>query len=114
MLRITRPNTGPEKRSRQAESEGPFWPIDGRARDFAFQGGGWYTCAVATEMILSQKLKLFPTRAKADTLALLAGLFRRLHAVATQSLAAMEQPRLPSCKGKGEFVGRAYRRAFTD
>lgn len=73
-----------------------------------------YTPIVATEIILSYKLKLFPTRNKAETLALLSGLFRRCHSVATQSLGDMEQARIPSCKGKGEFVGRAYRRAFTD
>jgi hypothetical protein len=60
------------------------------------------------------KLKLFPTRTKGDTLALLSGLFRRLHSVATQSIVAMEQPRIPSCQGTGEFNGRATRRAFTD
>ena len=65
-------------------------------------------------MILSYKLKLFPTRNKAETLALLSGLFRRLHSVATQSIAAMERPRIPSCKGTGEFAGRATRRAYTD
>ena len=26
----------------------------------------------------------------------------------------MEQPRLPSTKGLGEFIGRAYRRAYID
>ena len=73
-----------------------------------------YTLHVATETVLSYKLKLFPTSNKADTLALLSGLFRRLHSVATQSIVDMERPRIPSCKGTGEFNGRATRRAFTD
>src|SRR5712691_1275582 len=47
-------------------------------------------------------------------LALLSGLFRRLHADSTSQIAAMEQPRIPSCQGTGEFAGRATRRAFTD
>ena len=69
---------------------------------------------MASEIILGYKLKLFPTRAKADMLALLAGFFRRSHSDATTSIAATEEARFPSCKGKGEFVGRATRRAFTD
>ena len=44
----------------------------------------------------------------------LAGLFQRLYSDATHSIAAMGQPRIPPCRGKGEFVGRAYRRAYTD
>ena len=59
-------------------------------------------------VVLSYKLKLYPTQNKADTLALLSGLFRRLHTDCTLQMAGMEQPRIPSCKGKGEFVGRAY------
>lgn len=76
-----------------------------------------WTCygpCVATEIVLSYKLKLFPTRNKTETLALLSGHFRALHSVATQSIAAMEVPRIPSCKGTGEFAGRATRRAFID
>ena len=81
---------------------------------FAFVFSSCYTDFVATEIVLSYKLKLFPTRNKGETLALLSGLFCRLHSVATQSIADMERPRLPSCKGTGEFAGRATRRAFTD
>ena len=65
-------------------------------------------------MTLSYKLKLFPTRVKADTLAALVGLFQRAHSVATQQIASGDRPRLPSCQGKGEFIGRAYRRAYID
>ena len=65
-------------------------------------------------MVLSYKLKLHPTQNKADTLALLSGLFRRLHRDCTLQMAGIEQPRIPSCKGKGEFAGRAYRRAAAD
>jgi hypothetical protein len=63
---------------------------------------------------LSYKLKLFPSANKADTLAALAALFSRTHADVTTHLACMEQPRLPSTKGLGEFIGRAYRRAYID
>jgi len=63
---------------------------------------------------LSYSLKLYPTRNKADTLALLAGLFRQSHTDCTLQLRAMEQPRRPSTKGMGEFLGRAYRRAGID
>ena len=63
-------------------------------------------------VILSYKLKLFPTRAKADTLALLTGLFARHHTACTSVL--REESRCPSSKGMGEFAGRAYRRAFID
>jgi transposase len=61
---------------------------------------------------LSYKLKLFPTANKADTLALLTGLFARHHAACTTAL--REESRCPSTKGMGEFAGRAYRRAFND
>ena len=64
-------------------------------------------------MILSYKLKLYPTRNKADTLALLAALFHKSHTDCTTRL-AQEQGRPPSSKGMGEFAGRAYRRAFID
>lgn len=64
-------------------------------------------------VVLSYKLKLFPTRVKADTLALLSSLFRQSHTVATQLL-AQEEGRPPSTKGMGEFIGRAYRRAYID
>ena len=64
-------------------------------------------------VVLSYKLKLFPTRVKADTLALLSSLFRQSHTVATQLL-AQEGGRPPSTKGMGEFIGRAYRRAYID
>jgi len=57
---------------------------------------------------------LFPTRVKGDTLAALAALFGRAHSVATQQIADAEHQRLPSTKGLGEFVGRAYRRAGID
>lgn len=67
---------------------------------------------MATETVLSYKLKLFPTQNKADTLALLSGLFRRLHSVATQSI--VDTGQYPTSTGKGEFTGRAYRRAWTD
>ena len=63
---------------------------------------------------LSYKLKLYPTRNKAETLALLSGLFRRAHAVCTTVMQAQERPRCPSTKGLGEFIGRAYRRAYLD
>ena len=61
---------------------------------------------------LSYKLKLYPTQNKADTLALLTALFARHHTACTSVL--REEGRCPSAKGMGEFVGRAYRRAFTD
>ncbi len=63
-------------------------------------------------VILSYKLKLFPTANKADTLGLLTGLFARYHAACTTAL--REESRYPSTKGMGEFAGRAYRRALTD
>lgn len=63
-------------------------------------------------VILSYKLKLFPTSNKADTLSLLAGLFARHHAACTTAL--REESRIPSTKGMGEFIGRAYRRAYID
>lgn len=63
-------------------------------------------------MILSYKIKLFPTRAKADTLACLTALFQRSHTACTTVL--LEQGRPPSTKGMGEFIGRAYRRAYVD
>lgn len=69
---------------------------------------------MATEQFLSYKLKLFPSRVKADMLAALAGLFRRLHSVATQQIAAEDRSRLPYCQGRGRFVGDAYRRAGKD
>jgi len=67
-----------------------------------------------TSVTLGYKLKLFPSRGKSDTLAALAALFQRLHTDVTNQLASAEQPRLPSTKGCGEFVGRAYRRAYID
>jgi hypothetical protein len=67
-----------------------------------------------TSVTLGYSLKLFPSRNKADTLAALAALFQRLHADVTNQLASAEQPRLPSTKGLGEFIGRAYRRAYID
>src|SRR5262245_28402147 len=72
-----------------------------------------YTFSVASVVNLSYKLKLFPSRNKADTLALLTALFRKSHADATH-LIAQGQGRRPSTKGLGEFVGRAYRRAYID
>ena len=62
---------------------------------------------------LSYKLKLYPSVNKADTLALLAALFQRSHADCT-SLLRQEEGRPPSTKGMGEFIGRAYRRAYLD
>lgn len=64
-------------------------------------------------MILSYKLKMYPTRSKGDTLALLAALFRQSHTDCTTRL-AQEQGRPPSTRGMGEFIGRAYRRAYID
>jgi ribosomal protein S27AE len=64
-------------------------------------------------VILSYKLRLYPTVNKADTLALLTALFRKAHADCT-TLLAQNQGRCPSTKGMGEFVGRAYRRAYID
>lgn len=63
---------------------------------------------------LSYKLKLYPRANKADTLALLTGLFHRAHTACTTVLQAQEQLRCPSTKGMGEFIGRAYRRAYID
>jgi len=65
-------------------------------------------------VILSYKLKLYPTRSKADTLALLTALFQREHAACTTALSTLTEGRYPSTKGKGEFIGRAYRRAYID
>lgn len=67
-----------------------------------------------TSVTLGYSLKLYPSRNKADTLAALAALFQRLHADVTNQLAVAEQPRLPSTKGLGEFIGCAYRRAYID
>jgi putative transposase-like DNA-binding protein len=118
VVRTTRPSIGSEKRS-AAESERPFC-VHGRTRTKTLHGVGLcffrtlsYTADVAT-VVLSYKLKLFPTENKADTLALLTRLFCRTHAVATQLLGEMAEPRIPPCKGLGEFTGRAYRRAYTD
>ena len=69
---------------------------------------------VTPAVTLSYKLKLYPTANKADTLALLSDLFRREHAGVTTRLADAEEIRLPSTKGLGEFIGRAYRRAYID
>ncbi len=107
--RGTRPTVGSEKRSLRSR----YLPTDGRERGFALRGGLCYRRDVAT-VVLSYKLKLFPTSNKADTLALLTRLFCRSHAVATQHMAEMDEPRIPSCKGLGEFAGRAYRRAAID
>jgi len=63
---------------------------------------------------LAYKLKLYPSRNKADTLALLAGLFRRAHTECTTLIEQSEQRRCPSTTGLGEFIGRAYRRASLD
>ena len=63
---------------------------------------------------LGFKVKLFPSRVKADTLAALAALFTRLHTDATQQITASVPPRQPSTKGQEEFVGRATRRAWID
>jgi len=65
-------------------------------------------------VILAYTLKLYPTRNKADTLANLASLFRRAHTDCTLQIAQAEEARCPSTKGLGEFIGRAYRRAWID
>jgi hypothetical protein len=67
-----------------------------------------------TSVTLGYKLKLYPTRNKSDTLAALAALFTRTHMDVTNQLASAEQTRLPSTQGLGEFIGRAYRRAYID
>ena len=72
-----------------------------------------YTPSVQA-VTLSYKLKLYPRANKADALALLTGLFHRAHTACTTVLQAQEQPRCPSTKGMGEFIGRAYRRAYID
>ncbi len=66
------------------------------------------------KIILSYKLKLHPTRNKADCLAGLSGFFQRAHLAATTTMSGREEPRIPSGKGLGEFGGRAYRRAAAD
>lgn len=67
---------------------------------------------------MSYKLRMYPTRNKADTLALLTALFQRAHSDCTLRMGQpSEQGRPPSCpssKGLGEFAGRAYRRAYID
>lgn len=92
--------------------------IDPREMRLRSWGGSFfsyvcYTSDVAS-VVLAYTLKLFPSRGKADTLAALAALFQRSHADATHQIAATEHQRLPSTKGKGEFIGRAYRRAAID
>ena len=62
---------------------------------------------------LSYKLKLYPTRVKADTLALLSSLFRRAHTECTTKMRQGEG-RLPSTRGLGSFIGITYRRAYID
>jgi len=62
---------------------------------------------------LSYTLKLYPSRNKAETLACFAALFRQSHADCTARLAQGEG-RCPSTRGMGEFIGRAYRRAYID
>src|SRR6266446_6457238 len=100
------------------ESERPF-SVHGRTRTKALHGAGLcffralgYPVGVASETVLSYKVECFPTRAKADTLALLSGLFCRLHSDAIHQIVDTE--RFPTSRGKGEFTGRAYRRAWTD
>lgn len=85
--------------------------IVGRERDFAW-GGDSVRLSLVQAVTLSYKVKLFPTQNKAETLALLTALFARNHTACTTVL--REEGRCPSSKGMGEFVGRAYRRAFTD
>ena len=63
---------------------------------------------------LSYRLKLYPTANKRDTLALLSVAFRRAHADCTTLIEQSEGRRCPSTKGLGEFIGRAYRRAYID
>ena len=73
-----------------------------------------YTSFVAT-VVLSYKLKLFPTSNKADTLAPLSSLFCRTpRDLPHNSWARWLRLVSPPCVGKGEFIGRAYRRAWTD
>jgi Putative transposase DNA-binding domain len=67
-----------------------------------------------TSVTLGYRLKLYPSRNKSDTLAALADLFKRVHTDVTNQLGLADRPRLPSSKGLGEFVGRAYRRAYID
>jgi hypothetical protein len=72
---------------------------------------------VQSEIILSYKLKLYPTRNKADCLAGLTALFQRAHSDCTLVMGQPEESRpllCPSSKGLGEFTGRAYRRAYID
>lgn len=66
---------------------------------------------------MSYKLKLYPTRNKADCLAGLTALFHRAHSDCTVRMGQPEEGRpltCPSSQGLGEFVGRAYRRAWID
>ncbi len=117
MPRGTRASKVPEKRS-AAESEGTSCADKPARTSLRILGRFFFSLrfcyAVCVQAVtLSYKLKLSPTRNKADTLALLVALFQRSHAACTT---AIEQGagRLPSTKGMGEFIGRAYRRAYID
>ena len=137
VVRTTRASKGPEKRSvprggqrllgnrRQAlatasaESEGPFKVHNRTRTSLRILGRGFlflrfcYSNKV-TSVTLGYQLKLYPSRCKSDTLTALAALFQRVHTDVTNQLASAESPRLPSTKGLGEFIGRAYRRAYID
>lgn len=104
MLNLRRP---PKRKSQGVVHR----PLLGTNEDFALWEEFCYTFCVQA-VTLSYKLKLYPTANKADTLALLTGLFARYHTACTTVL--REESRYPSSKGMGEFAGRAYRRAFTD
>lgn len=115
---LSKKRSAGEQRGAKAQSQPPVVSGLSRAHETMLLVAGasflCYSKPVASESILGYKLKMFPTRAKADMLALLAGLFQRSFSDATTSIAAMEQPRIPPSKGRGEFTGRAYRRAHTD
>src|ERR1041384_3919286 len=102
VVRMTRPSKGSEKRKTSVavkgcrtdsagggrpcslESERPSC-VHGRTRTITLRGGGLFSsqslrCTTVVHAVLSYKLKLYPTVNKADTLALLTGLFARHHA----------------------------------
>ena len=103
-------------RLRKAQSEEPSCADDPARASLRTVAGVLSFCyihTVASVINLSYKLKLYPSKNKADTLALLSALFRQSHTDATHLLEQGEG-RLPSTKSMGEFVGRAYRRAGID
>lgn len=107
----------PDRRSGKAQSRRAVLRVSTPAHEAALSVAGCcvfcYSLTVASVINLSYKLKLYPSRNKADTLALLTALFRKSHADATH-LIEQGQGRCPSTKGLGEFIGRAYRRAYID